>query len=215
MTNQPRTGPHRAATTAALALTTLAATAGCTSTPAPNPAVSATAARPPTATAAGAASTSARTSQAPTPPTSSRRVDPVLARIPAAARPNTMAGAEAFARFFIEQVALSGVTADPELIAGLYQAACGTCANFAATGEYFRRTGQHHRTPSLTVTSSSANSFVPNDVHIAVWVILHAVEIVDSKGSPVGTTESGEGAFVLALRHDGHWVVTSVGVERH
>ena len=55
-------------------------------------------------------STGAMTSGTPTrfATTTSVEVDPVVARIPKAARPNTQAGAEAFAKFFIEQVAQRG-----------------------------------------------------------------------------------------------------------
>ncbi|HEX6055946.1 MAG TPA: hypothetical protein VFY98_09055, partial [Intrasporangium sp.] len=48
--------------------------------------------------------------------TTSVEVDPVVARIPKAARPNTQAGAEAFAKFYYEQVAKAWMKPDPALL---------------------------------------------------------------------------------------------------
>ncbi len=73
--------------------------AGCTAgapTPNASTAVPSTTSSSATPTASPSASTTTTT---PTP-----TVDPVIAKIPAAARPETMAGAEAFAKFYVGQV---------------------------------------------------------------------------------------------------------------
>ena len=82
----------------AAGLAALLVAAGCTSgSPTPNAstAVPTTASSSSTTTTAASPTTTAK----PTP-----TVDPVIAKIPPAARPETMAGAEAFAKFYFGQV---------------------------------------------------------------------------------------------------------------
>ena len=158
-------------------------------------------------------STTVASSGTPTTSATTAVEDPFLARIPKAARPNTQAGAEAFAKFFIEQVAASGVKADASLIDGLYTESCKTCLNFAATADALEADGQHHASPSLTITSATANTFTEDVKEIAVWVDAKVVHIVNRSGSPVDTTEAGRGAFVLRLAFDWHWQVTRAQVE--
>ncbi len=82
----------------AAGLAALLVAAGCTAgEPTPN---ASTAVPSTTSSSATTASPSvATTTTKPTP-----TVDPVIAKIPAAARPETMAGAEAFAKFYVGQV---------------------------------------------------------------------------------------------------------------
>jgi hypothetical protein len=138
----------------------------------------------------------------------------VVAKIPKAARANTQEGAEAFAKFFIEQVARSGVTADPTLIEGLYTKSCKTCANFVATAQSLKDEGRRHKESAMTVESSSANKFTEEGKEIAVWVDLKVVDIVDSKGERVGRTKAARGAFVLFVSFRKHWIANAVQVER-
>jgi hypothetical protein len=141
-------------------------------------------------------------------------VDPALARIPPAARPNTRAGAEAFGRFFIEQVAQSGVEADPTLLDGLYAESCKTCGGLRAMADDLRRAGHHVEKPALRVKETDVAS-IARDAHL-VTVGVHAgpFEIVDRGGSHVETRqEEDRFAFVLTMSFEDHWVVDLAQVE--
>jgi hypothetical protein len=185
--------------------------------------MSACASDPPATTAPPSATVPSSTSSGPAPTTTTSApptttqvpVDPVVARIPKAARAHTQEGAEAFGKYFIEQVAQSGVKADPTLIKGLFSASCRTCANFVATAQNFKDNGEHHAKPAMTVESSSANTYSPEKKEIAVWVRLGVVDILGKGGAQVGSTEKAYGAFVLSVTFDEHWVVHSVQVEEY
>jgi hypothetical protein len=65
------------------------------------------------------------------------------ARIPTAARAHTPQGAEAFARFYLEQVNEAWMAPDPELIRPYALESCKTCANMVETAEWLLQ--QHYR----------------------------------------------------------------------
>jgi hypothetical protein len=58
------------------------------------------------------------------------------ARVPKAARAHSPEGAEAFARFYLEQVNEAWMKPDPELIRPYALESCKTCANYVATAEW-------------------------------------------------------------------------------
>src|SRR6478752_6547375 len=71
---------------------------------------------PPASTTTSSAPTIKTTTPAPSPTTS---VNPVIAKIPANARPGTQAGAEAFSAFYMGQVNVAFTKGDPNALAGL------------------------------------------------------------------------------------------------
>src|SRR6478609_6765870 len=79
-----------------------------------------------TSTATSAATTTT-TTPAPSPTTS---VNPVIAKIPANARPGTQAGAEAFSAFYMGQVNVAFTKGDPNALAGLASPSCKVCSAF-------------------------------------------------------------------------------------
>ena len=106
----------------AAASVALATLAGCTGgAPAPT-------ARTLPASPSSSTSTTSRppatTTSAPTP---TRSVDPVIAKIPAAARTKTRKGAQAFARFFIESLNVGAARPDAAVLTGLFTSNCETC----------------------------------------------------------------------------------------
>ena len=62
--------------------------------------------------------------------------DAARARIPKAARAHTAKGAEAFARFYLEQVNKAWMVPDPELIRPFALESCKTCANIVDTASW-------------------------------------------------------------------------------
>jgi hypothetical protein len=161
------------------------------------------------------------TSSAPAPPTTTTSapptttqapVDPVLAKIPKAARSNDQDGAEAFAKFFMERVAESFVRADPTLIDGFYAKGCETCAAFRNTAAEFKERGQHQAKPSFRVDEISITRFLDSEPVKVVTVYLTKVEveIVDADGVAVDKTVPGKTAFTLSMRWDQRWTVALV-----
>lgn len=56
--------------------------------------------------------------------------------VPAAARAHTSAGAEAFIRYYLEQVNVAWTRPDSSVLSGLATPACGTCANYLKTAKF-------------------------------------------------------------------------------
>jgi hypothetical protein len=184
--------------------------------------LSACASDPPATTAPPSATAPASTLSASAPPTTTSApptttqapVDPVVAKIPKAARANTQEGAEAFTKFFYEQVAASWMKPDPELLDGLYSKSCKTCLAYRDTAAYLHEQEQRYESSPLTLKSVSAMSFQPKKVEIAAHVIAEAASIVDRSGKTVESVPSeGKQTFVLTLRFDGRWTAVLSQVE--
>jgi hypothetical protein len=173
------------------------------------------AAAPPSGTAAPVASSTpaSPTTTSASPATTTAPVDPVIAKIPKAARANDQDGAGAFAKFFMERVAESFVRADPTLIDGLYAKGCETCAAFRSTAAEFKKRGQHQAKPSFRIDETSIIRFLDSESVRVVTVYLTQVEvdIVDATGAPVSKTVAGKADFTLSMRWDERWIITLAG----
>lgn len=192
-----------------LGLVGMVAVTGCTGGGATPPASSTTA--PPSTTAgttsAGTTSTTAPPSTSTTPPTTPT-ADPVIARIPAAARENTPTGSEAFARFYVFRLNAAWTTADASLLAGLSQDDCKTCTAFIDTAKRFQRDGLRHDRATLKVTNATAGSFADKRAIVNIFVDQIGVRVIDQSGRTVDKTTSGRGALVATMRYqDDHWVL--------
>lgn len=154
----------------------------------------------PTVATEGTATTSATTTPE----------DPVPARIPKAARPNTQAGAEAFAKFFMEQVAQMWIEADPSVIDGLFGTSCASCLNFVEGAKEYRKKGIHHERAAFDVTDSLMNRLTDEGSWVAVRLTQHAVPVVDERGTKVDDTEPGRGELILELHFAEHWQVIKI-----
>lgn len=154
---------------------------------------------------------SVRSTASPTPSSvqsTSVAIDPVLARIPAAARPETMKGAEAYARYFISRVNRAWSAPDAGAMNGLFAPDCKTCAAFADSAKRMALEGRRHDGDTLTVRTVSAISFADPVREVRVDLTQNSVPVLDTEGGRVGTTRPGAGSFVLTMRFEGHWVVT-------
>lgn len=179
----------------------------------------------PAPTGSSSASPSTTSSTAPTtttaPPTTTAKptkttpaVDPVVAKIPKAARPKTLDGAEKFARFYIDQVNEAWGIPDPLQIDGLATSACKTCTAFSQTANDLKTNGEKHKSETLVVKSSSALTYQPSDIRIAVEVSQRAVDVITNGGKVIRTTEAGKGTFILALIYKKRWLVADLGVAK-
>lgn len=120
--------------------------AGCSSGPGPD-------------VGAPASSTPSASGVSPSPSVSSPTVPPTLdafalERVPKAARAHTPQGAEAFARFYLEQVNRAWVDADPEQIRPYALASCKTCAGLVEEAERLEASGLHYREQPIQVGES-------------------------------------------------------------
>ena len=173
---------------------------GCTggAEPDPSPSVS-----------SGSPSSSASVSVTPSPSPSVTASGP---EIPAAAREQTEAGAEAFVRFYIAQSARAWVEADASQLAGLATANCATCSNLEETAVDLRADGQKYSAVPIKVASLSVFRSSKAEVVFDAELREQNVSVVDSKGSviesfPARTLNSA----VATVWKEGQWWVDAIG----
>lgn len=146
---------------------------GCTdgADPAPTPTPSVTSASP-SATLSPSASASASPSATASGPT-----------IPAAARAQTPAGAEAFVRFFFDQVNLAWTKPEPGAIAAVSSTDCKFCATTESLASYLGENGQHYTEKPVTVEDVGAISGAPaGQQYLVATLIQNASTVVDAQG---------------------------------
>ncbi|WP_147063780.1 DUF6318 family protein [Terrabacter aerolatus] len=166
-------------------------------------------------TAPPAASTTTSTSAAPsttsTAPSPTTSVDPVLARIPDAARARTAAGAQAFARFFIESLNAGASKPDSRVLAGLFAPSCETCQAMYKSLKILETKKQRHTGDSIRVSATSSLTFSTSAAQVLIDVEQKSVDVVDSKGATVRRTADGPGTFVMSISlNGGHWIATKL-----
>ena len=168
----------------------------------------------PSATPASPTSTAVPSAPAPTTSKPIATIDPVLARIPAAARPETMEGAAEFAAFYLRQLNEASKAGDPAGLEGLAKPSCTMCKTFYDSVSALRAEGHRHAGDTLKVTSYETLSFVDERRTALVKVELFAVPIVDSTGRTADTTEADSGAFVATLAFEGRWYISRLQVAK-
>lgn len=206
MTAAARVHRHRRLLPYAAALVA-AATLGSCSGGDPGPATTA----PPVTSTAATTTTAQPTTMTPTP---TATVDPVIAKIPAAARSHSRAGAEAFGRFYMEQVNQAFTQADPNALVGLARPTCKTCSSFLAGAKELRAKGIHHQGVSITVEGSPANAYSSNRAVIQIFVTQHSVPVVDKENKKVDQTKAGEGILIATLAFEQRWVMERLQVAK-
>jgi hypothetical protein len=151
--------------------------------------------------ATSASSISSGPSASPSATTAAILDDAARARIPKAARAHTPQGAEAFARFYLEQVNQAWMVPDPELIRPYALESCKTCANIVKTAEWLRQ--QHYRYngapsdigPSIALPKSSTDR-----VFIDVSTNQLSRKIIDENGNTAEKVSFAHSASEIELR---------------
>ncbi len=146
------------------------------------PATPGTSAASPTATSSASTSISSPTTAATT------ATSAAAPAIPAAARAHTPEGAEAFTRYFIDQVNVAWTTPKTGLISALSLPTCKSCANLEQTAG--RLADQGHRFAALPMTIQSVVYEGDTDKGLAVVRIAglqKAVDVVSQDGQIVST----------------------------
>lgn len=209
MTARENTQRHRRFTPYAVGLLALAALGACSSSGAAE--TPGTSSAPPTAASTTTSAKPPTTTSTPS-PTSSE--DPVNAKIPKAARAHTQEGAEAFARFYMEQVNKGFTEADPSSLEGLGAPSCETCSSFFESTKDLKARGHHHKGLSISVDGALANSYTPKKAIVQLFVTQHSVPVVDRRGKEVDHTKAGEGIFLATLSFGNRWVIERIQVAR-
>ena len=190
----------------AAGLAALLVAAGCTAgEPTPN---ASTAVPSMTSSSATTASPSvATTTTKPTP-----TVDPVIAKIPAAARPETPEGSVAFTKYFIQQVNTAFTTAEPSALDELFAPTCKACTAFRDGARELADNGLRHDGVSITTTEANTDQYGGSKRTVAIWVVQNSVPVVTSSGKKVRSTTAGTGTFLATLKFQDHWVIANLQV---
>jgi hypothetical protein len=151
---------------------------------------------------------SASPSVTPTPsPSASASVE-----IPAAARKKTEKGAEAFVRYFFDQVNAAWMTADPRPIASNSEADCKSCASLRRTAEDLKRKNRHYAATPVTVRETKAVAGAPaGQQFVEARLQQNRVDIIDASGRVVSTDKRDTFLRTVALVWGGErWLIYDV-----
>ena len=108
--------------------------------------------------------------------------------IPAAARKHTPAGAEAFVRYFVEQINAAYLAADPAPIRVISERGCLSCRSLERDVSSLAAKGQRYGSAALTFTSAIAIGGAPKgQQHVRLFMTQNRVDIVDGRGRVVRT----------------------------
>lgn len=131
--------------------------------------------------------------------------------IPKAARAHTKAGAEAFVRFFMDQVSVAWVTPQTGLIRDLGLPDCLACASFEKTAAELVEKGQRYeRRPSTVISATASSQGRGQRVHAVIQQ--HQVNIVNASGAIISTDSAKRfSGDVLLIWKGNRWWIYDMG----
>ncbi len=196
-TGTPSRSGARLVAVGAVALALLAV--GCDSDDGPTPSPSAS---------ASSASPTPSVTTSPASPTPTATSD-----IPEAARKKTDAGAEAFARYFFEQVNAAWMAPNPDLIARLSDRGCKSCDALAKTATDLQKNGQRYREIPIDIVSvSTAKDSPSGQQYVDASLVQNESNVIDGAGKIVLNDPREEFKRTVALSWTGdQWTVFDVG----
>lgn len=171
------------------------------------PATPGTSAASPTSPPAATTSTTSPTTAAPT------ATSTAAPAIPAAARAHTPEGAEAFTRYFIDQVNVAWTTPKTGLISALSLPTCKSCASLEAEAKSLQEQGARYEKATVSARSVQwgEDAKTKQTVVTAVVVDTPAALLGTPSSTAVGTPSSSPRAFELA-KVGGSWRVREIKV---
>ena len=136
--------------------------------------------------------------------------------VPAAARANTSAGAEAFARFYLELVNEAWMRPDPDLLRPYVLSSCRTCANDIRTAADLRRRGQRYGGKAASLgTSVVAPEHARGQRTVQIVMRQLRQHIYDKQGRVVERVPSSTAVVeVTVSRASDLWRVNTIRVLR-
>ena len=175
---------------------------GCTGESDPDPSPSA---------GSASATSSASPSATPSPSASETASGP---EIPAAAREQTEAGAEAFVRFFFDQVNTAWTEPRAGLIKSFSDPKCEFCSKTEATAARLVSDRQRYSSNPVEVTAIDQFVGAPSgQEYLAVTLVQRRVDVLDADGSVVSTDQRKNlDRYVAVIWTDGEWRL--LGVEK-
>jgi hypothetical protein len=142
-------------------------------------------ATPPATTSPSPSATSASPSPSASSPSPSASAS---VEIPAAARVKSEKGAEAFVRYFFDQVNLAWTTPRAGLIASLSSTSCEFCKTTEAAAKGLAEANQRYASDPVTVRSVDALTGAPEgQLYLFVDMVQNRANIVDKAGKVVST----------------------------
>lgn len=157
---------------------------------------------------------SAKTSTAVVPsttsPTTTAPVDPVLARIPAAARPETISGATNYVTFYFSTLNEAFMAADSTLLEQLSRPECKMCVAMVEGVEGVKQIERRYASDLVVARDPRPVKFTSKERTVLVEVKQNAVDVLDDHGSVVDTLEGGAGRYVFTLTYTGRWFVSRI-----
>lgn len=192
---------HRSGLPYAVALVALASLGACTSSgEAQTPTASSGSTSAVTTTAAPPTTTTA-------PPSPKPSVDPVIAKIPAAARPETMEGAAAYSQFYFAKLNEAFKTGDTSLLNSLSSSECKTCSALSNGAAEVAKAGHHYGGDLTKVNYATATEFSSTTRQVLIDLNQEAVPVLDSTNREVEKTRSAKLAFVATLKFEKRWSI--------
>ena len=133
-------------------------------------------------------------------------------RVPRAARAHSPQGAEAFARFYLEQVNKAWMVPDPEQIRPYALASCKTCANYVATAEWLVSSdAAYDGAPAALGASVVLPESGADRVLVRVLETQESRRIVDGDGAVADSVPRSTGELeVELLWRQRSWLVRAV-----
>ncbi len=164
---------------------------------------------PPATTSSSASVTSASpgASASSPSPSASASVD-----IPAAARVKSDKGAEAFVRYFFDQVNTAWTTPSAQLISVNSDPGCKSCASLAGTATKLQNERHRYESSPITVKSVSAVAGAPNgQSYVEAELLQNRSNVVDASGKVISTDRESpfERTVAVVWRGD-RWLIYDV-----
>jgi hypothetical protein len=132
--------------------------------------------------------------------------------VPAEARANTAAGAEAFVRFYFERLNVAFVEANPAALTGLSAQTCGSCASFAASVRRLRAKEQRVTLEPFRIMGMSETPASGSAKRIFSVVLVHVPTTIISGSGALITREPQERMLLDAalMRAPGGWAIAGL-----
>ncbi|WP_157622576.1 DUF6318 family protein [Nostocoides sp. Soil756] len=127
--------------------------------------------------------------------------------IPAAARAQTPAGAEAFVRFFFDELNLAWTRPDPSVLPTLSRGECQFCKKMQARAVELSESGQRYASDPVEVKTLTVLEGAPaGDIYFDLGLLQNAVNVIDKAGKVITSDSQKQGHFNVGVRWSaGEW----------
>ena len=121
-------------------------------------------------------------------------------------------GAEAFVRYFFDQVNLAWTTPDPDPIDTNSEEGCKSCTSLSDTAKQLRAKGHRYASNPVTVSNTKLVAGAPKGQQFVETNLLqHRVDVVDASGNVVSTDKRATLLRTVAVIWRGdRWLIYGV-----